>query len=739
PLRERVDTIFFHGPGIRVSEATLGGKPAEFKTSSEGITLRCDPPLRWDERDSITFVYEATPRKGIFFVGWNDSTRRSRRQIWTQGQGTNNRHWFPCYDLQNDKLTTETIITFDGEYQVLSNGTMLAERDNGNGTKTWHYGMQHPHTTYLVMIGIGNYAQDDQRTEAGVPVHNWYYPEFPERVEPTYRYTVEALDFLAEHTGIPYPWAAYSQIPVQDFLHGGMENTTATVFTDAYLIDERSYLDRNYVTTNVHEAAHQWFGDYVTARSGPHVWLQEGFATFYTKIFLRDALGEDEYEWRRRYEHTESLAASLTDRLPIVHTAGGRVRIYSKASSVLDMMMYTFGEEAYRRVVKHYLQKHAYGNVETNDLYQAYQDMLGLSPQKFFEQWLYRGGEPHYQVEYRDLTDTRAGARQTLLTVRQVHLRDDLVGLFSMPLVIEVHYDDGTSDARRVRIEQEAETVVIPNSRGKEISFVLFDAGSRVLKQLTFDRTFRELQAQAERAPLMIDRYDAVKAMRPLPASTKRDLLVRLFAVESFHAIKSEILSQLVNDPDPASLKLVETAIEDPDAKVRLTAIDSVRAIPVSLREKYQILLQDSSYYVVSSALKKLSLQFPENLDRYLETTKGDRGVGNQVRILRFELMAGRGEQAARDSLVELSGPSFEFRTRTNALQALQRLNYLNRTAIENLLDAATYWNNRLRAPATVVLKYFLDQHSYRKSIQEYVASRSWKPWQEKTLQSLVF
>ncbi|MGB6033154.1 MAG: hypothetical protein WBH55_09990, partial [Bacteroidota bacterium] len=263
--------------------------------------------------------------------------------------------------------------------------------------------------------------------------------------------------------------------------------------------------------------------------------------------------------------------------------------------------------------------------------------------------------------------------------------------------------------------------------------------GSRVLKQLTFDRTFRELQAQAERAPLMIDRYDAVKAMRPLPASTKRDLLVRLFAVESFHAIKSEILSQLVNDPDPASLKLVETAIEDPDAKVRLTAIDSVRAIPVSLREKYQILLQDSSYYVVSSALKKLSLQFPENLDRYLETTKGDRGVGNQVRILRFELMAGRGEQAARDSLVELSGPSFEFRTRTNALQALQRLNYLNRTAIENLLDAATYWNNRLRAPATVVLKYFLDQHSYRKSIQEYVASRSWKPWQEKTLQSLVF
>jgi aminopeptidase N len=739
PLRERVDTIFFHGPGIRITEATLNGEPAAFQRSPLGITVRCDPPLRWDERDSITFVYEATPQKGIFFVGWNDSTGKSRRQIWTQGQGINNRHWIPCYDLQNDKLTTETIITFDREYQVLSNGTKLAERDNGDGTKTWHYRMRHPHTTYLVMIGLGHYDQTDQKTVAGVPVHNWYYPEYPERVEPTYRYTLEALDFLAEHTGIPYPWESYAQIPVQDFLHGGMENTTATVFTDAYLIDERSYLDRNYVNTNVHEAAHQWFGDYVTARSGPHVWLQEGFATFYTKIFLRTAMGEEAYEWKRRYEHDSALKASLVDRLPIVHTAAGGVRIYSKASSVLDMMMYTFGEEAYRRVIKHYLQKHAYGNVETNDLYQAYQDVLGITPQKFFEQWLYRGGEPHYQVEYRDLTDSQTGARQTALTVRQVHARDDLVGLFSMPVVIEVHYQDGTSDARRVWIEGATENLTIPNAEGKEIAFLLFDPGSQILKSLTFDRTFPELRAQAERAPRMIDRYDAVKAMRPLSASTKRDVLVRLFDRESFHAIKTEILSQLVNDPDPASRKLVEAAIDDPEAQVRLTAIDSIRTIPAALREKYQELLQDSSYNVVASALQKLAVQFPQNLDRYLATTEGDRGVGNQVGILRYELMARRGDQAARDSLVEFSGPSYGFRSRVNALQALQRLNYLDRRVAGNLLEAATYWNNRLRAPARVVLDYFLGQHSHRKTLEEVVASRSWEPHQEKILQGLRF
>ena len=739
PLRQNVDSIFFHGPGIRVSEATLNGKPVRTTTSSDGITVYCDPPLLWDTQDSIVFVYEATPRKGIYFVGWNDSTHRSRRQIWTQGQGTNNRHWIPCYDLPNDKLTTETIITFDKEYRVLSNGAKIAERENGDGTKTWHYRMHHPHTTYLVMIGIGKYDVDERRTRTALPVHLWYYPEHPERVEPTYRYTTEALEFLEDHTGIPYPWESYAQIPVQDFLHGGMENTTATVFTDTRLIEERSFFDKNYVLTNIHEAAHQWFGDYVTTRSGPHVWLQEGFATFYTKLFLRDALGEDVFEWRRREEHRNALKASTTNLLPIVHTSAGRERIYDKASAVLEMMMNTYGEEAYRRVIKHYLTRYAYGNVETNDLYQAFQDVLGLTPHKFFEQWLYRGGEPHYQIEYSAVTETGTGRQQTLVTVKQIHARDELVGLFSLPVVVQIFYNDGSSDSRRVWIEQETETVVIPNEESRKISFVLFDPGSTILKNVTFSRSFQELRSQAERAPHMIDRYDAIASMRSFTPAKKRDLLSHLFGSESFYAVKSEILSQLVNDPHPASMALVRTAVRDPDARVRQAAIDSIRTIPVSLRETYERLLQDSSYYAVSSALRKLADQFPENIDRYLETTKGDRGVGNQVRVLWYEIRANRGDQAALDSLVDFTGPSLEFSTRVNAMQALQRLNYLDRTAAGNLLDAATYWNNKLRAPATVVLKYFLNQHTYRTTVQEYIASRSWEPYQEKILQGLVF
>ena len=191
PLQNKVDSVFFNGPAIRIIEATLNGKKLRYRTSAEGIIVYPEPSLAWDAKDSITFVYEANPAKGLYFTGWDDPRGMTRKQIWTQGQGIDNRHWIPCYDEQNDKMTTETIITFDREYHVLSNGTKISERDNSDGTKTSHYRMTHPHSTYLVMLGIGKYAVKTVTTMRGVPVHLWYYPEYPDRIDPTYVYSAE--------------------------------------------------------------------------------------------------------------------------------------------------------------------------------------------------------------------------------------------------------------------------------------------------------------------------------------------------------------------------------------------------------------------------------------------------------------------------------------------------------------------------------------------------------------------
>lgn len=736
PLRPRVDSLFLHGPGIRVAAVSYRGKPAPFTSSDDGVTVRFDPPATWDRLDSITVRYEANPRRGLYFIGWQDPTGTSRKQIWSQGQGIDNRHWFPCYDEQNDKLTTETIVTFDARYQVLSNGTLVSSARTADGRVRWHYRMSHPHATYLVMLGIGEYGIERRRSASGVPLALYYYPEERDRVEPTYRYSAEAVDFLERETGVPYPWESYAQIPVQDYLYGAMENTTATVFGDFFLVDARGYLDRNYVYVNLHELTHQWFGDYITGRVGRNAWLHESFASFYPKLFVRATAGEDAYQWARRKEQEMAIAASARNRFPILHSGAGSERVYQKGSAVIDMMRYAFGEEPVRKVITSYLKNHAYGSVETNDLYQSFQDVLGLSPAWFFEEWIYRGGEPHYTVSAEE--NTADGLRRTVVTVRQTHQRDELVGLFRMPIVVAVHYADGSRDTARVMIENETHTVVIPNPAARQVAFVLFDPGSWILKTVTFPRPVAWLTAQATRAPLMIDRYDALVAMRTLPAEQKRTGLLRAYDRETFHAVRGEVVAQLVPDHHPDARSLLMRAVRDPAAEVRLTLISSINAIGDEERALLEPLLADSSYEVVATALRKLARRFPDEARSYCARTAGDRGVGQQIRILRHEILAGMGETSSLDSLALLARPEQEFRTRVNAFEALRRMDHCPEDVVRSLCDAMSHPNGRLRGPATDVARHFLAITACRTLFQKELGDASRPAWKREMLRPVI-
>jgi aminopeptidase N len=748
PLQRVVDSIYFDAIKITIKSATLNGKSLRFVSTDTSVMVYPSPSLSWGTTDSIVFTYEAIPRKGLYFIGWNAdvaSTKvngAARKQIWTQGQGIDNRAWIPMYDEMNDKFITETIITFDKDYQVLSNGTKISEKDNGNGTKTWHYTMTHPHAGYLLMLGIGKYAIDNRTSKSGVPVRLWYYPEFPERMIPTYRYSTEAIDFLEEQTGIKYPWESYSQIPVEEFTFGAMENTTATVFGDFSQVDERGFLDRSYVGTNVHELTHQWFGDFITARSGKGTWLQESFATYYPTIFTRKYYGEDAYQWSRRGEQNAAISASEKDRLPIVHTQAGSSRVYPKGAAVIDMMNYVFGEEEFKRVINHYLTHHAYANVETNDIYLSFQDVLGITPNWFFDEWLYRGGEPHYKVSWNDVRSSKTG-RETQITVAQIQPRDELSGLFKMPVEFEVYYTDGSTDRKREWIEKEQHTVVIPNANSKDIAFVLFDPASRIIKQLTFKKPFAELKAQVLNASNMIDRYDALVGLRndSTDISAKHSLLAQVFDKEKYSAMRSEVVSQLSGEKTATAFSVLHKAYTDRDVEVRKSALNGVKGVPVEFQKDVEKLLSDSSYTIVATALEKLADSYPQNVASYLETTKNELGMYNQVKIKWLETSVTAAISVAADSrakLVLYSSPSYEFWTRRNAMNALKRINYCDDKVIENLIDGMLNPCGRLSAPAQEVLTYFYQQFEFRKKITKYYRSKEWNDWQKDILDKVI-
>ncbi|MDX9752189.1 MAG: M1 family aminopeptidase, partial [Flavobacteriales bacterium] len=412
-------------------------------------------------------------------------------------------------------------------------------------------------------------------------------------------------------------------------------------------------------------------------------------------------------------------------------TISGSARHYPKGAAVIDMMLHVFGEDQFRRVINHFLKHHAYGLVETNDLYQSFQDTLGLTPHRFFDQWLYRGGEPHYAVRWEAVP----GA--TRVTVQQVHARDHLVRYFAMPVDFAVHYTDGTHDALRAEVDGPITTVDVPDGRGREVAFVLFDPGSRILKRTTFTKPFAELRAQALHAPHMIDRWDAVAAMRDTDVEEKRATLIETFGRERFHAVKGEVAAQLANDPHPDSRALVRRALADGDVEVRRAAIKGLRTVPEELRTAVEVMLADSSYDVLATAMKKLVADFPQHGARYLAATDGVDGLDNAVRVERLELLAHTGDAAALDRIAELTTVSHEFRTRQNAMQALKRLGHCNEAVAGHLFTAALSNNRRLANVAIDVLKDMRGRTAHRTMLDRHYRNGTWTEREREMLKAV--
>lgn len=236
----------------------------------------------------------------------------------------------------------------------------------------------------------------------------------------------------------------------------------------------------------------------------------------------------------------------------------------------------------------------------------------------------------------------------------------------------------------------------------------------------------------------MIDRYDAVAAMDSLPVFQKREVLIQVYGRERFFALRAEAARQLASDSDSAARECLVRALADPSPEVRSAALSALEQPAPPLAPHIEALLRDSSYAVVDSALGKLVSWFPERLQGYLDIIRDDRGTGNHLLVRRHELAAHRGSRAARDSLVDLAGPWVEFRTRLNALQALQRLNECPESLVPHLFDAMTHWNTRLRAPASAVASAFASQTLLRERLARAYRPADWRPWQQSILEEFL-
>ncbi len=729
PLRFETDSFNLSVQDMKIEKVLLNNAPVKYFAQNNTLTVYPES-LNKTAKYKLTIQYHSFNPTYLYFSGWDDPAGIKRKQIWAHRPFT----WIPYLD---DRLTVDMIVTFNAKYKVFSNGERVSVTDSGDTLKTWHYRMNKPHPFFSTALVIGDYEYQPMKAVSGLPMEMWYYPDQKDRVEPTYRYMADMISLFEEEFGLPYPWELYRQAPVVDYLYGAMETTTSTVFGDYLFVDERAFSGRNYINVNAHELAHQWFGNYISHLAPKDVWLTESFATYYAKIFEKSVFGEDYYQHVRRDEWIETMEAEAKDKYPTGHSQGGRARWYPKGSLILDMLRNVMGDENFKASIKYYLEHYPYQDAETSDFLHSIYYATGLSMDWFFEQWIYRGGEPEFEVSYRPVTiDQKV---KTQITIRQIHPVNEIIKYFRMPVVCEVYYQDGSFDQVKEWVEGQVTTLEVPNNAGKKITFVLFDPGRQILKKVRFSKSFEELFSQLIHAPQMIDRYDALLALREFSIEQKREILLQGYAKEVFHLNKAEIISQLSADSNAKAIELFRDAIYNQDVYVRRAVVHNIKNVPMELKTDYEKLLTDLSYINVELSLANLVHSFPNDADRYLAVTEKETGWrGRNIRICWLELAIGLGKKEHLNELIGYSSKSYEFETRQNALLALKRLNYLDKQVAENLLDAAIYWNYKLMNTAKEVLNFYKQQTESKAMLTSCLNVLKMESADIKTLRKLI-
>jgi aminopeptidase N len=591
-----------------ISRVSVDGKAA--RHAYDGRRLTVDLPAAF-ANGVLTIQYEATPRKGLYFLEPDEHVPGRPRQAWTQFQEEDARHVFPCHDKPHVKMTTEARIHVPAGYHVLSNGVM-ASREKTSAGETFHWRMEEPHPSYLVTIVAGEFAVLGDRVVLGdreIPLTYLVPKGREDDGRRTFGKTPAMVAHFSELTGVAYPWNKYAQVVVSDFIFGGMENTTATTMYEHILLDERAALDVTSDDLIAHELAHQWFGDFVTCRDWSEGWLNEGFATYMEHVWREKDLGKDEYFYSLKGDLSAYLAeASGRYRRPIVCQDYDApldlfdMHLYNKGGLVLHVLRTELGDALFWKGVNVYLTRHSRAIVETRDLLRALEEVSGRSLGKRFEELVHKPGHPELEVELSwEAGVLTCAAKQTQAAA------DGVPNAFEVPLVLEILGEDGSERRERIKLGSRTDSFAIPcASRPRH---VVLDPELRVLGELTVKAPADMLRDQLAHATTARGRWLAANALgRSDDPVTIAALSGRLRDEAEFWGVRVECADALGRIRARECFDALAEATTVAHPKVRRAVVDALGRFrtPAAVEALKPRALRDESYLVEAEAARAL-------------------------------------------------------------------------------------------------------------------------------------
>ncbi|MFA6945452.1 MAG: M1 family aminopeptidase [Pedobacter sp.] len=518
------DQLVLNANGFRINTVSLVNsydkKPLRYTYDGKLLKISLDKIYTRTQSYTVFIDYVAMPNKleigkdiasagdrGIYFINKDGKEKDKPRQIWTQGETECNSNWFPTINGTQEKMTQELNITVPNDYVSLSNGTLEFSSMNGDGTRTDSWRQEQPHSTYLTMLAVGNFAitKDKWRDKE---VSYYTEPAYASTAKLVFGNTPEMMEFFSGKLGIEYPWEKYSQIVVRDFVSGAMENTTATVFYEGMNMTEGQYLDENHEDIIAHELFHHWFGDLVTAESWANLPLNESFATYGEYLWEEYKYGRDQadlkgledlsaYIGNKHKNGADLIRFDYADREHMFDEIS-----YQKGGRILHMLRKTVGDDAFFESLKLYLTRNSYKTVEIHDLRLAFEEVTGMDLNWFFNQWFLASGHPVLNIQHSYDPERK----EILISISQDQDLSE-TPLYRLPMAVDI-YADGKVIRKEIVLDKKKQSFIFPSASSPEL--VNVDAEKYILAEKNEVKSMQQYVFQYQNAPLFMDRFEAI-------------------------------------------------------------------------------------------------------------------------------------------------------------------------------------------------------------------------------------
>lgn len=399
------------------------------------------PAARGDAPGNVVVFYHGAPSDGLLI----EQDARGRRSVFADDWPERARYWLPTVDSPADKARVTWLVNAPAGWRVIANGVLTQTGASADGTTWWGYEEHHPIPTYTMVVGAGamTVSRHPPAVWEGdtVPIEVWAEPEdsaFADSVP--FRRVTEIVETLQRLVG-PFPYEKLAHVE-SSTRYGGMENASAIFYA------ERGYVSRRMSESVVrHETSHQWFGDAVTERDFHHLWLSEGFATYFDLVVGAALDGDSVLARGMRGLARSYFRSTVVDR-PVLDTTVTRLtdlldaNSYQKGAWVLHMLRGVVGDSTFFAGIRDYYRTFRDSSVLSSDFQRVMERASGRPLDWFFDEWLRQPGYPQLEVAWR-----AEGAKGVALDVRQA--QREAWGRYAMPAVPVAFYRRGALVATR--------------------------------------------------------------------------------------------------------------------------------------------------------------------------------------------------------------------------------------------------------------------------------------------------